>query len=162
MSDVGSIRELLTALRHWPARRWVAVSVLAGPLTLLYLQVGPPVSRGWAVPASVVCGVLAAMVLASYLPLPRSRRLIDLGCTPCSTVAFATVIGSLMIRSSDPLAPGMALLAIMALLFGLVQRLSGSLCTVAGKPGPAAVTRSAGTPNDSAGAGNQDVVAPTM
>lgn len=108
----------------------MAGSVLALPLTLLYTLDGPPVGIWWAAPAAVLCGGLAALVLASYVPLPGSRRRIDVGCTPCSTVAAATVVGSLVLRDTDPLAAGMSLLAVLLLAFGLAQRLSGASCAV--------------------------------
>jgi hypothetical protein len=105
-------------------------AVLGVPLMVLYALDGPPAGTWWAVPAAVLCGGLAALVLASYVPVPGSLRRVDVGCTPCSAVAAATVVGSFVLRDTDPLAAGMSLLAVLLLAFGLAQRLSGAACAV--------------------------------
>ena len=120
----------MSSLLRWPRRRWLAGAVLAVPLTVLYALDGPPATTWWAAPVAVLCGGLAALVLASYVPLPGSRRRVDVGCTPCSAVAAATVFGSFVLRDTDPLAVGMSLLAVLLLGFGLAQRLSGAACAV--------------------------------
>jgi hypothetical protein len=136
MSDDGatlglSPSALLRGLRGWPLRRWVAAAVVTVPLAGLYLTQGPSADIWWSVPAALVCGALASLVLASYLPLPGSGRWIDLGCSPCATVAAMTVLGSFILRDGAPSEVGMSLLAALMLVFGLVQRLSGGgVCAV--------------------------------
>jgi hypothetical protein len=136
MSDDGaalglSPSALLRGLRWWPLRRWVAAVAVTVPLAGRYLTQGPPAGIWWSVPAALACGTLAALILASYLPLPGSGRWIDLGCSPCATVAAMTVLGSFILRDGAPSEVGMSLLAALMLVFGLVQRLSGGgVCAV--------------------------------
>jgi hypothetical protein len=72
----------------------------------------------------VVCAVIAALVLASYVPQPGSGRRLEVGCSPCAVMGGATIVGSLVLRSTTPVDPGIAGVAVMMLLFGLVQRLN--------------------------------------
>lgn len=113
-----------SALSGWPRRRWVAAGVLAAPLSLAYGSLpGQLTSAGWAV-ADVVSGLLAAVVLASYVPAPGSGRVLEVGCSPCAVMAAATVFGSLLLRSTSPLDAGIAVVATALLGFGLLQRLT--------------------------------------
>jgi hypothetical protein len=136
MSDDGaalrlSPSALLRGLRGWPLRRWVVAVAVTVPLAGLYLTQGPSAGIWWSVPAALVCGALASFILASYLPLPGSGRWIDLGCSSCATVAVMTVLGSFILRDGAPSEVGMSLLAVLMLVFGLVQRLSGGgVCAV--------------------------------
>ena len=97
--------------------------LLAGPLTALYASVGPSLRVWWVVPASVAGAAIASVLLASYMPEPGSRRLLDAGCSPCAAVSGAAVLGSLVMRSTAPLEPGIALVAVLLVAFGLAQRL---------------------------------------
>jgi hypothetical protein len=71
---------------------------------------------------AVVAAVLGAAVLASYVPL-AGRRL-DLGCTPCGTLAALTLVGATMALRSYGSELAGPLVAIAVLLFGLTQRMS--------------------------------------
>jgi hypothetical protein len=104
-------------------RRWVTAAGLTIPLMGVYGSVGPSWVVGWAVPAALLCAVAAAVVLASYVPQPGSDRWLEVGCSPCAVMGGATVVGSLLMRSTAPLDPGIAVVAFMLLVFGLVQRL---------------------------------------
>jgi hypothetical protein len=131
----GGARDLVLTLRGWPPRRWVTAAVLTLPLALLYVWDGSAAGIWWSIPAAVLLGGLAALVLAAYVPLPGSRRILDVGCTPCSAVAGATVLGSFLFRDTAPLDPGLNLVAGLLLVFGLAQRLNGGACGVPGVPG---------------------------
>lgn len=154
----GGAQDLVLALRGWPARRWVTAAVLALPLAALYAWDGSSVGIWWSIPAAVLFGGLASVVLASYVPLPGSRRILDVGCTPCSVVAGVTVLGSFLFRDTAPLDPGLNLVAGLLLVFGLVQRLTGGACKVpGGAPGTCAVPPAHGTVPDRTWPGGEDV-----
>lgn len=135
MSDRRSILDLRAAARAWPLRRWVTAVVLVGPLVTLYASAGPSVRVWWVVPASVAGAVLAAVLLASYVAPPASGRLLDAGCSPCAAVSGVAVFGSLAMRSTAPLEPGIALVAVLMVAFGLAQRLGAvSSCPTPSSP----------------------------
>jgi hypothetical protein len=108
------------------------------PLIGVYGSAGASWALWWTVPAAVLCAVIAAVVLASYVPKPGSGRRLEVGCSPCAVMGGATIVGSLLMRSTAPLDPGIAVVAVMMLLFGLVQRLKDTAsCAV-----PVAIGRS--------------------
>lgn len=112
-------------------RRWVTAGVLTLPLAGVYASVGPTWALWWVAPAAIVCAVVAAVVLASYVPQPGSGRRLEVGCSPCAVMGGATIVGSLLMRSTAPSDPGIAVVAVMMLGFGLVQRLKdGASCAV--------------------------------
>lgn len=113
---------MLPGLRAWPTRRWVVAGLLLAPLALLYASLGLPAGAWWAWPLTGVQAALAAAVLASYLPLPGAGRRLDVGCSPCAAVAGATVVGSLLMRQTDPWDAGIGVTAALMLAYGLVQR----------------------------------------
>lgn len=115
----------LQVLPGWPARRWVAVALLLGPLTFLYSSVGG--LGGWVWPVALVTAALAAVLLASYLPLPGAGLRPDTGCTPCAGVSGLAVLGSLMMRSLAPGDAGIAVVAVGMVAFGLGQRFAGAV-----------------------------------
>ena len=127
------------ALSGWPHRRWIAAGVLAVPLALGYASLpGQLTSAGWAV-ADVLSGLLAAVVLASYVPGPGSGRVLEFGCSPCAVMAAAAVFGSLLLRSTSPLDAGIAVVATGLLGFGLLQRLTDvRTCSFPADHGPRA------------------------
>lgn len=114
----------------WPRRRWIAAAVLVLPLGGVFGSVGPLWSLWWAAPAALASGGLAAVIFASYLPLPGAGRRLDLGCSPCAAMAAASVVGALILRASVPLEGGMALVSLMMMGFGLAQRLANTTCAV--------------------------------
>jgi hypothetical protein len=128
----------VAAVRGWPARRWLVAGALAGPLTALYASAGPSWRVWWVLPAAVVSAVLAALLLASYLPAPRSGRLLDAGCSPCAVVSGTTILGSLAMRSTAPLEPGIALVAVLLVATGLAQRLGAAVSCPVPPPGGSA------------------------
>lgn len=122
----------MLALQAWPIRRWVTAGVLVVPLTVLYIWDGSSVGVWWSIPVAALFGGLSSLVLAAYVPLPGSRRILDVGCTPCAAVAGMTVIGSFLFRDTAPGDPGINVVAGLLLLFGLAQRLTGGTCAVGG------------------------------
>jgi hypothetical protein len=116
----------------------VVAAGLSLPLAAAYGSVGTSWALWWAMPATVVCAVIAAVVLASYVPQPGSGRRLDVGCSPCAVMGGASIVGSLLLRSTAPLDPGIAVVALMMLVFGLVQRFKDTAsCAV-----PVAIGRS--------------------
>lgn len=133
-----TVVQALLPVRRWPPRRWITALVLVGPLLVLYVAVGPAPSVLWALPVDVVSAALAGLIVASYVPEPRSGRLLEVGCSPCAVVAAAAIVGSLVMRDTSPGDAGIALLAVVMLGFGLAQRLAGGgTCTL---PAPALST----------------------
>ncbi|HEX6247931.1 MAG TPA: hypothetical protein VFZ64_08685 [Nocardioidaceae bacterium] len=116
------VRSVLAA---WPMRRRVALAVLLPAVAAWFVGLG----RGGQVPPSVawygvalLASVLGAAVLASYVPVVG--RGLDLGCTPCATMSFLTLVGgSMAIRNYGADISG-PLVAAALLLFGLTQRMS--------------------------------------
>jgi len=123
MRDLRPSLTLPAAVRAWPLRRRVVALLLVGPLAALYASVGPSLRVWWVLPAAVVSAALASVLLAGYVPEPGSRRLLDAGCSPCAAVSGMAVLGSLVMRSTAPLEPGIALVAVLLVAFGLAQRL---------------------------------------
>jgi hypothetical protein len=114
-------------LRAWPRRRWLSAVALVVPLGMAYGSVGAATPVWWSTSVTGASAVLAALVLASYVPLPGAGIRLDVGCSPCAVMAAATVLGSLVLRATAPLDGGLALVSLMVLAFGLVQR--GSAAT---------------------------------
>ncbi|MGZ4749362.1 MAG: hypothetical protein ACXVYY_19965 [Oryzihumus sp.] len=115
---------VLTELRGWPRRRWLAFPAAAALLAGGYLAaVGVPVAylrAAWFALALVAAG-LGAAVLVSYLPATGWRP--DVGCSPCAAVTSLTVLGSLVaVATYGPSLVGPGLGAALT-LFGLVKRL---------------------------------------
>jgi hypothetical protein len=93
-------------------------------MTWLYASLGLPMWAWWAVPVTFVQGALAALVLASYLPAPGAGLRLDVGCTPCAAVAGMSVLGSLVMRETDPWHLGIAVVAISMLGYGVIKRIT--------------------------------------
>ena len=123
MPDLRAFSGLPALVRAWPRRRWVAALVLVAPLVALYASAGPSLQVWWVLPTAVVSATLAAVLLASYVPVPGSGRLLDAGCSPCAAVSGVAVLGSLVMRSTAPLEPGSAGVAVVLVVCGLAQRL---------------------------------------
>lgn len=108
----------------WPPRRFVAVAV-AAPVLLVV-----PIARamGSMTPAwIVVAGIVAttgAAVLATYLPPPGAGARLQIGCTPCASIAALTVPISVALLSAPPYDLPSAFPAIAVTGFGLWQRLT--------------------------------------
>jgi len=123
MPDHRAFLGLPALASAWPRRRWVAALMLVAPLAAAYASVGPSPQVWWVLPTAVMSAALAAGLLASYVPMPGSGRLLDAGCSPCAAVSGVAVLGSLMMRSTAPLEPGIAVVAVLLVAFGLAQRL---------------------------------------
>jgi len=109
----------------WPWRRIVVVAVLAPALMVLLMavpgdEVSPP---GWTVLAGLVA-LSAAATAATYVPRPGSGARLDVGCTPCASVAAITVPIAVVVLTSSPHDVPSALLALGVAVFGLRQRLT--------------------------------------
>lgn len=109
----------------WPSRRIVVVAVLAPALMVLLTavsgdEVSPP---GWTGLAGLVA-LTAAATAATYVPRPGSGAQLDVGCTPCASVAAITVPIAVVVLTSSPHDVPSALLALGVALFGLRQRLT--------------------------------------
>jgi hypothetical protein len=116
---------LAKARAAWPLRRLVAVAVVAPVLTALLMAVAgesvtPP---GWTVLAGLVA-LTAAATLATYLPRPGSGARLDVGCTPCASVAALTVPIAVVVLNMSSHDVASAILALGVAVFGLRQRLT--------------------------------------
>ena len=115
---------LWQGLRRWPGRRWVAAAAVFLPLLAVYVPLGPSWAVWWASPAALVSAGLAALIVASYVPQPGSASLVDVGCAPCAALGIAAVFGSVVLRDTQPLDGGIAVVAVLLLVLGLVRRLT--------------------------------------
>lgn len=122
--DQSSSARPWSTLASWPLRRWVALGLLAVPLIAMYTQVDGRSGSLWSLSAGVASGLMAALILAGYVPRPGSGRLLDVGCSPCAAVAAGAVLGSMIFWSTQPQTVGMIVLALALLTFGLLQRLT--------------------------------------
>lgn len=108
----------------WPPRRLVAVAV-ATPVLLVV-----PITRamGSMTPAWIVVAAIVAMtgaaVLATYLPPPGPGARLQIGCTPCASIAVLTVPISIAVLSAPPYDLPSAFPAVGVAGFGLWQRLT--------------------------------------
>lgn len=108
----------------WPPRRLVAVAVAAPALLVV------PIARAlgsmtpaWIVMAGIVA-IAGAAVLATYLPPPGAGARLQIGCTPCASIAVLTVPISIAVLSAPPYDLASALPAVGVAGFGLWQRLT--------------------------------------
>lgn len=128
------MRSLTGALRQWPRRRWITAALIAPALAGLLLATG----RGtawWGWPVLVFVAGLAALVLSSYLPAPGSRRLLEIGCSPCAVVAAGAVVVAVLVRAGAPDNPATAVIATLVLLAAVRQRLADAVaCPTARNP----------------------------
>ena len=118
----------------WPARRLVSVAVLTPSLVGALVAVGggwstaaPPAWLALVVAIALACSV----TLASYLPRPGAGRRLDIGCTPCASVAALSVVIAAGVLSSDPHDVPTAILALAVAAFGVWKRLTDpSACPI--------------------------------
>ena len=92
----------VTARAAWPLRRIVAVAVLSPGL--LARSIGgvrgtTPAPAEWTGLATLVA-VTSVATLATYLPQPETGRQVDLGCTPCASIAALSVLISAVVLGS--------------------------------------------------------------
>lgn len=118
------LRELSRGLAAWSSGRWlvaVATAVLVVLGQLAAAPGGTPLPWWWWA-TTTVTSTLAALVLASYLPVPGSGRRFDVGCTPCATLAGGLAAFAVIASLGSIDASG-ALIAIAIVAAGLYQRL---------------------------------------
>jgi hypothetical protein len=101
------------------------VAVLSPALMALLAAVagGTVTPPGWMVLAGLVA-LTAAATLATYLPRPGTGARLDVGCTPCASVAAMTVPIAVVVLSMSPHDVPSAALALGVAAFGLRQRLT--------------------------------------
>jgi hypothetical protein len=117
---------LLSALQSWTPRRRLALVALLPLVAAWFVVVGRGAAAaspgaGWYAVVGVAA-LLGAAVLASYLPV--AGRGIDVGCTPCATLAALTLVGATMVLRSYGSELAGPLVAVALLLFGLTQRMN--------------------------------------
>jgi len=121
---------------RWPRRRTIATAVLAPVLFAVLVTTGggwmPVLAPLWTVLVGLT-SIVGAATLSTYLPLPGQGPRPNVGCTPCAAMSAMTVLGAAWFLGSAPLQPMMAAVALAAVSFGLVQRLTGAgaTCTAA-------------------------------
>lgn len=141
----------------WPLRRLVAAGVAWPVLFAVLVGVGggwaPSAAPGWtALVAAVALG--GSATLASYLPQPGAGLSLELGCTPCATVAALSVLGAGAVLSTAPHDVSTAVLALVVVGFGLTQRLTNpSTCTT---PSPSRIGVNSASGGPSTPARDQD------
>lgn len=118
-------RRWAKARAAWPARRIVVVAVLAPALMVLLTAVagGSASPPGWTALAGLVALTTAATA-ATYLPRRGAGARLDVGCTPCASVAAITVPIAVVVLTTSPHDVPSALLALGVAGFGLRQRLT--------------------------------------
>ncbi|PFG38990.1 hypothetical protein ATJ97_1484 [Georgenia soli] len=116
--------------RTWrPGRRAAATTVLAPPLFAALVATGggwTPLSAPLWTALVALTSVVGAATLSTYLPLRGQGRRPNAGCTPCAAMSAVTVLGAAWLLGSAPLQPTMAAVALAAVTFGLVQRVTGA------------------------------------
>jgi hypothetical protein len=113
----------------------LAAGLVVVPMIVAYLSLTGSTSDLWLVAAAGFSGILAALILASYVPSRGSGRLIEVGCSPCAVVAALAILGSFLVRNDTPFDSGRAWVAVALLVFGLVQRLADNqACSLPSRP----------------------------
>lgn len=116
-------------LRQWPRRRWLSAAAAFPLLVFLFATAGTgglaaAAASWWVWPWLILNSALASVVVASYLALPGTKKIIDAGCSPCAAVAGLALVAALMVHSSAPASPVMAVAASALTAFALRQRLA--------------------------------------
>lgn len=113
----------------WTPRRTVAAVVLTPLLLILLVLEGggwdPQRAPLWTALVAVTAAGGAA-ILATYLPGQGACR--ARGLTPCAAVPVVTLLGAGWLLGAEPHAVASAVAALGLVVFGLVQRLSGTRC----------------------------------
>lgn len=129
------MRGMIDTLRWWSPRRWITVSLSAPLLTWVILAAGQG-HRWWGWLSALMIAMLAAVVLASYLPTPGSGRLVDVGCSPCAAVAGMAVLFAVLARVSAPGSAVTAVIAALVLVAAVRQRLTDAAVCATPPPSP--------------------------
>lgn len=125
-------RRLGDAGARWPVRRRVGVAVLFPALMAVLVAVaGGTTSPPGRVALVDLIALVCATTLATYLPLPGTGLRLDVGCTPCASVAAISVLIAAAVLSTAPHDVPSAIVALGVAAFGLRQRLTDpSTCAV--------------------------------
>lgn len=94
--------QMLTALRMWPARRW-AVAGIAALVSTVALAIptalipNPIFGRAiapewWSWPVTIITGVLAGVLIATYVAIPRNR--VPVGASTGSDATGPAALGT--------------------------------------------------------------------
>lgn len=120
-------RRLARVRALWPTRRIAVVAVLTPALLALLLAASggreTAIPGGWTALVALIA-VTSATTLATYVPLPGTGRRLDIGCTPCASVAALSVVIASFVLTSTPHDVPTAILAAAVAAFGLRQRLA--------------------------------------
>jgi hypothetical protein len=117
-----------------PPRRLVAVAALTPALTAFLAAVAGKTdtapTAGWTTLVGLVA-LASATTLATYLPRPGAGLRLDVGCTPCASVAALSVVFAAVVLNSTPHDVPTAIVALGVAAFGVRQRLTdASTCAV--------------------------------
>ena len=117
-----------------PPRRLVVVAVLAPALMAVLVGVAGSTDTAptpeWTALVGLV-SLAAATTLATYLPRPGAGLRLDVGCTPCASVAALSAVFAAAVLNSTPHDVPTAILALGVAAFGVRQRLTDpSACAV--------------------------------
>lgn len=120
---------MTTALRHWPRRRWFLAAGAFPVLVFAFAAAGhgglPGTTAAWWIwPWLLFNSALASVVVASYLAPPGTGKLIDVGCSPCATVAGLALAGGLLAYSSAPASAFTVTVATVLTVLALRKRLT--------------------------------------
>ena len=116
----------LAVLRQsWPTRRVVTALILSGGLfaAAFTRSQGHPATGSWLALATIAL-VVSAFALAPFVPLPRHRALLDMGCGPCAVVGGLMALASIWMVLIEPIDIGTAGVAAALSGIALVQRLN--------------------------------------
>jgi len=130
---------MITGLRAWPRRRWLAAAAAFPVLAFVFAAPGGHGLPGawapwWTWPWLVITGALASLVLASYLAAPGTGKMIDVGCSPCAAAAGLALGAALFAHASAPASPFLAGVATLLAVFAFRQRLTDARACPAGQP----------------------------
>ena len=148
----------VTALRAWPARRWL-VAAAAAVVTVLVIGLptdvvpNPVFGRSievtpWSLPVLAVTAVLGGLLAATYVrtgsPADRSATVggvggflayLAVGCPVCNKIVLLALGTTGALRWFAPIQPYLAVLGIVLLAWALQVRLRGEVsCAVSPAP----------------------------
>lgn len=111
--------------QSWPTRRVVTALALSGGLLAAAITRGQghPDTRSWLALAMLAL-VVSAFALATFVPMPGQRALLDLGCGPCAVVGGLMALASIWMVLLEPIDLGAAGVATALSGIAQVQRLN--------------------------------------
>jgi hypothetical protein len=148
----------VTALRAWPARRWLVTAVAA---LVTFLVIGLPTDvvpnpvfgrsievTPWSMPVLAVTAVLAGLLAATYVrtgtPADRSAKVggvggflayLAVGCPVCNKIVLLALGTTGAMQWFAPIQPYLAVAGVALLVWALQVRLRGEVaCAVSPAP----------------------------